>query len=213
MTTGDSCYVFDGEGREYECRVRESRRDASVLEIVSEIAPARPESELQLTLALALLKGEKFDLAVQKCTELGVHAIVPVITKLADIKLKDVSEAQRRVERWKRIALEATKQSGRARVPDIFPPTKLSDLLQVRPSETGLMFSERLGEPIDEVLAHASSPVTILVGSEGGWTDSEITEARRAGWQVVTLGGRTMRAETAAIAVTALIQHRLGDLN
>jgi 16S rRNA (uracil1498-N3)-methyltransferase len=211
LTAGDSCNVFDGEGREYECRVRDSRRDSTILEIVSGVSPARSESELQITLALALLKGEKFDLAVQKTTELGVHAIVPVVTKLADIKLKDAADAQRRVERWKRIALEAAKQSGRARVPDIFPPTTLSDLLQAR-SETGLMFSERLGQSLEGVLANAISPITILVGSEGGWTDSEINEAREAGWQVVTLGGRTMRAETAAIAVTALIQHRLGDL-
>ena len=190
----------------------ESRRDSTILEIVSETTPARPESELQLTLGLALLKGEKFDLAVQKSTELGVQAIVPVVTKLADIRLKDAADARRRVDRWQRIALEAAKQSGRARVPDIFSPATLSDLLQARRSETGLMFSERQGQSIDAVLANASSPVTVLVGSEGGWTDSEIDEARETGWQVVTLGGRTMRAETAAIAVTALIQHRLGDL-
>jgi len=212
MAAGESCYVFDGEGREFECRVLESRRDSTILEIVSETTPARPESELQLTLGLALLKGEKFDLAVQKSTELGVQAIVPVVTKLADIRLKDAADARRRVDRWQRIALEAAKQSGRARVPDIFSPATLSDLLQARRSETGLMFSERQGQSIDAVLANASSPVTVLVGSEGGWTDSEIDEARETGWQVVTLGGRTMRAETAAIAVTALIQHRLGDL-
>lgn len=212
MSVGDSCYVFDGEGREYECIVREARRDSANLEVVSETSPARRESELQLTLALALLKGEKFDLAVQKSTELGVQTIVPLITRLADIRLKDDRDAQRRVDRWQRIALEAAKQSGRAKVPTIFAPTDLTDLLQSRSSETRLMFSERLGQSLDEALINGSGAVTVLVGSEGGWTDAEIDGARDAGWQVITLGGRTMRAETAAIVVTALIQHRLGDL-
>src|SRR5713101_728507 len=85
LKTGDEVFVFDGAGKEFHCRIADSRRDTAQLEVLAEVSPAKPESPLQLTLALALLKGEKFDLVVQKATELGVARIVPVITKHADI--------------------------------------------------------------------------------------------------------------------------------
>src|SRR6266550_1858571 len=81
LKTGDEVYVFNGEGKEFLSRIEESRRDVARLQIIREVEPAGPESQLQLTLALALLKGEKFDLVVQKATELGVTSIVPVMTR------------------------------------------------------------------------------------------------------------------------------------
>ena len=96
LKAGAEVYVFDGEGKEFHCTIEESRRDSAYLKVISEIDPARPESPLQLILAVALLKGEKFDLVVQKATELGVSQIVPVITKLADIRLRDASDADKR---------------------------------------------------------------------------------------------------------------------
>ena len=225
LKAGDEVYVFNGTGKEFHCRVEESRRDHAQLKIISEVDPARPESPLGLTLAVALLKGEKFDLVVQKATELGVTRVVPVVTKLADIRLRDESDAAKRVARWQRIALEAAKQSGRAVIPEINSPLSFESLLQnaltssqpaVATSERNcLMFSERDGQTIlqaKETLPAKPSSLTALVGSEGGWTDEEIARARQAGWTIVTLGGRTLRAETAAIAVTVLLQHIAGDL-
>lgn len=218
LKAGDEVYVFDGEGKEFQCRVEESRRDNAQLKVLSEVTPARSESPLDLTLAVALLKGEKFDLVVQKSTELGVTRIVPVVTKLADIRLRDESDAAKRVSRWQRIALEAAKQSGRAVVPEVAGPVGLESLLQSAGAgltRSCLMFSERDGEPLSKVQKKVPtnlSSLTALVGSEGGWTIEEIATARTAGWPVVTLGGRTMRAETAAIAVAVLLQHLYGDL-
>jgi 16S rRNA (uracil1498-N3)-methyltransferase len=255
LKIGDEVYVFDGAGKEFQCRIEESRRDSARLKIVSEVAPARPESPLHLTLAVALLKGEKFDLVVQKATELGVARVVPVVTKLADIRLRDESDAAKRVARWQRIALEAAKQSGRAVVPEVSSPISFQSLLQNAggapslsgspPSLNRLLFSERDGRSLSEAVgsvrtasvrgrpaaaepaaigppdaraslappAHAGgSDMIALVGSEGGWTDEELAAARDAGWQIVTLGGRTLRAETAAIAVAVLLQHVAGDL-
>jgi len=216
LKVGDEVYVFNGAGKEFHCRVEESRRDTAALEVVSEIDPARPESPLQLTLAVALLKGEKFDLVVQKATELGVSEIVPVVTKLADIRLRDESDATKRVTRWQRIALEAAKQSGRAVVPRIAMPISFSTLLRESDSASlHLLFSERDGQSLkdaSELITAKGSALTALVGSEGGWTDEELTNARDTGWKVVTLGGRTLRAETAAIAVAVLLQHLAGDL-
>lgn len=223
LKTGDDVYVFDGEGKEFHCRIEESRRDTAQLKVISEVVPARSESPLELILAVALLKGEKFDLVVQKATELGVARVVPVITKLADIRLRDDSDAAKRVARWQRIALEAAKQSGRAVVPEIAGPVSFAALLQNARGnlqDAGaelncLMFSEREGQSIMEAKAALPanpSLLTALVGSEGGWTDEELAAARQAGWTIVTLGGRTLRAETAAIAVATLLQHLYGDL-
>lgn len=226
LKAGDEVYVFNGEGKEFHCRIEESRRDTAQLKVISEVTPARSESPLELTLAVALLKGEKFDLVVQKATELGVTRVVPVVTKLADIRLRDASDAAKRVARWQRIALEAAKQSGRAVVPEITGPVSFESLLQdaVAKLQDGtdngqlncLMFSERDGESIraaKEKLSANLSLLTALVGSEGGWTNEELAAARQAGWTIVTLGGRTLRAETAAIAVTTLLQHLYGDLS
>src|SRR5215203_7425526 len=119
LKNGEEVYVFDGHGREFRCTITNTTRDSAVLQIDAEVEPAKSESHLQLNLCVALLKGEKFDLIVQKATELGVKKIVPVITRYADIHLRDEADAGKRVARWQRIALEAAKQSGRAFVPEV----------------------------------------------------------------------------------------------
>jgi 16S rRNA (uracil1498-N3)-methyltransferase len=216
LQRGDEVYVFDGEGKEFQCTIEESRREFAQLNIVAEAQPARPESPLDLTLAVALLKGEKFDLVVQKATELGVTRILPVITERADVRLRDSADGAKRVARWQRIALEAAKQSGRARVPEVAQPIVFKSLVEsFAPSNTFcFMFAERDGESLAEAIKHLPEPKKIiaLVGSEGGWTDEEIAEARKAEWKIVTLSGRTLRAETAAVSVAALLQHLFGDL-
>jgi len=219
LKPGDEVYVFDGEGKEFHCRVEESRRNDARLEVMAEVSPARQESPLSLTLAVALLKGEKFDLVVQKATELGVSSIVPVATRHADLRLRDDSDAAKRIARWQRIALEAAKQSGRAVVPHVSMPASFESLIETASSGrelVRLMFSERDGQSLTEIrktIPANLSSLTALIGSEGGWADEEISEAREAGWAIVTLGGRTLRAETAAIAVAVLLQHLWGDLS
>lgn len=214
LRAGDEVNVFNGVGNEFRCTVASFGRDLVQLEICAAIEPYKPESPLRLTLAVALLKGEKFDLVVQKATELGASAIVPVTTRLADIHLRDASEAEKRVTRWRRIALEASKQSGRTVVPEIAMPASFDSMIGSSADSLRLMFSERYGENLSEALLDKQTPesVSVLVGSEGGWSDEEITTARDAGWRIITLGGRILRAETAAIAVCVLLQHSLGDL-
>ena len=207
LKPGDEVYVFDGRGHEFRCEVSNVRRDVAELRIDAEVEPAKPESQLQLNLGVALLKGEKFDLVVQKATELGVTKITPLITRYADIHLRDASDATKRVTRWQRIALEAAKQSGRAFVPEIRLPVAFE---KVEVEGVGVMFSERDGIALESL--PESQSITGLVGSEGGWADEEIETAKARGFHVVTLGGRILRAETAAIAVTVLLQHRFGDL-
>lgn len=210
LKTGDEVYVFNGVGREFRCTVASTRRDSAELRIEAEVEPAKPESPLQLNLCVALLKGEKFDLVVQKATELGVTKVVPLITRYADIHLRDEADASKRVARWQRIALEAAKQSGRAFVPEISTPLAFDALLDNVKDDVRVMFSERGGGALSSLTS--SSNVTALVGSEGGWSDEELEQAQAHDFHIVTLGGRILRAETAAITVTALLQHLIGDL-
>jgi 16S rRNA (uracil1498-N3)-methyltransferase len=213
LKPGDEVYVFNGEGREFRCIVVPTSRHSTELRIDSEVEPAKPESQLQLKLCVALLKGEKFDLVVQKATELGVRTVVPLITRYADIHLRDEKDAEKRVVRWQRIALEAAKQSGRAFIPAVNAPVSFQSFLAgTKDAELCLMFSERGGASLDLLRDTKARTVTALVGSEGGWSDEEIERARAQNFHVVTLGGRILRAETAAITVTALMQYLFGDL-
>ena len=215
LKIGDRVHVFDGMGREYSAVIEKATRDFAVLEITDEINPKSPESPLDLTLAVALLKGDKFDLVVQKATELGVTTITPVVTRFADVRLRDDADSAKRVNRWQRIALEAAKQSGRAALPQINSPIEFANLIASDFERDGLrvMFAERDGAALSDLPpADTVRSVTALIGSEGGWADEEIESARSSGWQIVTLGGRILRAETAAIALTGLLQHLYGDL-
>ena len=214
LRIGDEAFVFDGAGREFRCVVEETDRNSSLLLITEEVTPASPESALNLTLAVALLKGEKFDVVVQKAVELGVNCVAPIITSRADVRIHNPADAQKKQTRWQRIALEATKQSGRAKLMKIDAPISFDVVTrEANVDELRLMFSERDGTSLANGLASDErSSVTAIVGAEGGWTDEEIDQARACGWKIITLGGRTLRAETAAITVAALLQHRFGDL-
>ena len=214
LRPGAECFVFDGAGNEFRCSVESLARDLALLRIQEQVNPRSSESQLCITLAIALLKGEKFDLVVQKATELGVTRIIPVTTRYADIQLRDQSDATKRVTRWQRIALEAAKQSGRAVVPVVAEPQDIVTLIKKSDPSLRLMFSEKSGIPLSEISSSSSAndSVLVLVGPEGGWADEEVALAVECNWQVVTLSGRTLRAETAAIVATTLVQHTFGDL-
>lgn len=206
LRAGEKIRVFDGEGKEFRCAIETVSKRETVVEIIEETAPAAAESDLELTLAVALLKGEKFDLVVQKAVELGVCKLVPLNTKRADVKLK---EADKKLERWQKIALEACKQSGRARLMRIELPADF-DKFAERANGAKILFAERGGENFMAI--KPGKKMTAVVGSEGGWETSEIESAAARGFQIITLGGRILRAETAAIAAAAILQNNFGDL-
>ena len=205
LREGDMISIFDGSGGEYQCRIDEIGKRSAVVLIQEPIKPLSPESPLDLTLAAAVLKGEKFDLVVQKAVELGVRRLIPLQTMRCDVKTAN------RMERWRRISLEATKQSGRAAIMDVVETAALDDVLARSGSEQIVLFSERNGKSISEL--SPSKAMTAIVGPEGGWDDQELEAAVLGGVRIITLGGRILRAETAAIAVSAILQHRFGDLN
>ena len=204
---GETVQVFDGEDHEFLCEIEKIGKRETNLKILKEIPPATPTSNLDLTLAVAILKGEKFDLAVQKAVELGVTKFVPLQTKRTDVKLKD---SEKKLERWRRIALEAAKQSGRAKLMEIEKPTDFKEFTETAEG-TKILFTETGGAEFSKI--EETKKITAVIGSEGGWEISETEAARKNDFQIITFGGRILRAETAAIVIAGILQHRFGDLN
>ncbi len=207
---GDQICIFDGEGGEFLCRVESVGKKSAELLLVRKVEPTAPESPLDLTLAAAILKGEKFDLVVKKCVELGVTRLVPLITTRCDVRLKD---GERRRERWHKIGIDAARQCGRATLMTIGEPVEFTAFARVNDEEGGLriLFSERNGTSMPGEIA--GKKITAFVGPEGGWDDSELEVARGNNISIVTFGGRILRAETASIAIAAILQHSFGDIN
>ena len=208
LNVGDEVSVFDGRGHEFRCAIGEIGKKSSLLKLVEEIPPASPESEFEITLAATVLNGEKYDLIIQKAVELGVTVLIPLHTVRCDVKIKD---AVKRLSRWRRIALEATKQSGRAKLMLIDEPAAFDAVIANSQNSHLILFSERDGTDFSSI--DVGKRITAFIGPKGGWDDAELEIARARGVKVITLGGRILRAETAAIAITAILQHRFGDLN
>ncbi|MEO5859359.1 MAG: 16S rRNA (uracil(1498)-N(3))-methyltransferase [Pyrinomonadaceae bacterium] len=210
LKVGDTANVFDGEGREFECRIDTIEKRETKVSIVKEITPPSPESPLDLSIAAVLLKGDKLDLVVQKAVELGVNRFIPVTSVRCDVKAADPSK---RASRWKRIAMEATKQCGRARLMQIENVVDFRELINRTNAGdvTRIHFSERDGETFDAV--EGAKKILAFIGPEGGWDDAEIEKATGAGITSITFGGRILKADTAAISIASILQHRFGDIN
>jgi 16S rRNA (uracil1498-N3)-methyltransferase len=212
LGAGARVFVFDGEGAEYECeiaRVAKHEVDLNLLRRLDDVV----ESPLRLTLAQALIKGDKFDWVIQKTTELGVTRIVPLVTDHSDVKRAE-ERAGQRIARWRRIALEALKQCGRRRLVEICEPESFDDFCGSAAQDARLIFSERGGESLAEVSEkmRGVNRLGLCVASEGGWSERELLKAASCGFASVSLGSRILRTETAAIAAVALAQHIFGDL-
>jgi 16S rRNA (uracil1498-N3)-methyltransferase len=161
----------------------------------------------KLTLLLAVFKFDRMEWAIEKCTELGVARIVPAIVRRTDAHL--AAAAAKRVERWRRIALQAAEQSRRTTPPEIAAPMKLSDAVS-SPGNLRIVLSEseqrqQLRDAIESQSAETEEDTILAVGPEGGWTTDELQGFQQAGWISASLGTTILRAETAAIAATAII--------
>jgi 16S rRNA (uracil1498-N3)-methyltransferase len=208
LAEGANVVVFDGCGNEFNCTIAEIKKNETELLLIGKQDATSPESKLRLTLAAAMLKGEKFDLVVQKAVELGVQKLIPLRTKRTEVRSRD---SAKRVERWRKIAMESSKQCGRAFLMTVADPLDFELLLSSGDEATTLIFTERHGANIPDLTD--PKELTMVIGPEGGWDDVELAEAKSAGATLVTLGGRILRAETAAIAIATVLQYRFGDLN
>ena len=211
---GAHIVAFDGCGHEYVTLVERLESEGVVCRILCD-AGEELSPTVSITLGQGLPKGEKFDWVIQKTTELGVSAIVPLLTNRVVSQLPRPHIA-RKVDRWERLAREACKQSGRATVPHLWPPTPLQTFLaSCQSAELKLMLWEcEDTRPLRTVLA-ASTPVAsvaVVVGPEGGLTAQEVACGEAYGFLAVGLGRRILRTETAGIVAVTLLQYQFGDL-
>jgi 16S rRNA (uracil1498-N3)-methyltransferase len=162
-------------------------------------------TSVQVTLVLSIFKFDRMEWAIEKCTELGAARIVPVIARHTEAHL--AAAAAKRVDRWRRIALQAAEQSRRISPPEISPPLKLKDAAAL-PGNLRILLSETENEAtLKDVLQTRSSDGTVIIalGPEGGWTDEEVNLLKEAGWISASLGSTILRTETAAIASLAVV--------
>ncbi|MBP1754461.1 MAG: hypothetical protein H6Q59_859 [Firmicutes bacterium] len=209
MKQGEELVICDGQGKDCYCiisRVTES-------EIIADIQTTQDtgtELRTRITLFQGLPKQDKMELIIQKAVELGVHEIIPVMTKRTIVKLDDKKKEEKKLERWQAIAEGAAKQSGRGIIPTIKPVQTYAGALDYAKSLDRSVIPYENAKGMDytrELINSLTSCNTIgvFIGPEGGFEDTEIDQAERVGIQPITLGRRILRTETAGLAVLAMM--------
>lgn len=216
MKTGDRLELLDGTGMVHEAEIKEIKKEKIVCRIIesgktstSSVESSKVESRIRITLAQSLLKTSRMDFVVEKCTELGVNQIIPMLTE------RTVA-GKAKLDRWKKIAKSAAEQSGRAIIPEISPLMKFEGVLKMRnqfdlaliPWE--LEKEKTLKNVLTDPRITELPDILFLVGPEGGFSQKEIKQAIKAGFVPLSLGKRILRAETAGMAVLAAIMYELG---
>jgi 16S rRNA (uracil1498-N3)-methyltransferase len=189
---GDRLGLFDGQGREVEAEVVQVGRKDAVLRIVGTIEPRRAARDV--VLCTAVPKGQRMEWLVEKCTEAGVGRVLPIVTARG---ARDTA-SDNALRRWRRAAVEAAKQCGRADVPDIVSPVPLAEAVAACADRRLLVADPAAEVGLDEALA-TPGPVALLIGPEGGFDDDERRQLREAGAAPVGLGPLILRIETAAL--------------
>ena len=210
MTPGETLTLCDGAGTDYACTITAVEREAVTLSVDS-AAPTTAEPSLAVTLYMGLPKGDKMELIIQKCVELGVTAIVPVATSRCIVKL-DGKDAAKKQARWQKIADEAAGQSGRGILPVVETPITWKQALARFAAENTLLCYEGGGQPIGKLVTPADTAVSLVVGPEGGFDPAEVEAVTAVGGRIATLGPRILRCETAPIAALAVLMERSGNM-
>lgn len=209
MRPGEAMTLCDGKGTDFD-GVLETVTDRQVTVRITASRPSQAEPTLAVTLYQGLPKGDKMDWIVQKAVELGVTAVVPVATRRSVARLE--GKADKKQERWQRIAAEAAGQCGRGMLPSVERPLSWSQALSCLSGEPALVFYEGGGRPLRELVTPSTRRLSVFVGPEGGFDPEEIDAIRRQGGGVATLGPRILRCETAPLAALTLLMHLSGNM-
>lgn len=205
---GDSVSVFNGRGDEFLARVESAARRDVRVQLLQRVTPAL-ESTTPITLVQAVLKGDKMDEVVRDAVMLGVSAIQPIVTKRSEFTVAAIMRGAR-VERWQRIALASVKQSRRAVLPEILTPLPFETWLDEPAADVRLLLAEPGIDGSEPLAVFKSAPIpstaALVVGPEGGWEPAECALARARGLRLVSLGGRTLRADAVPIAALSVLQ-------
>jgi 16S rRNA (uracil1498-N3)-methyltransferase len=212
LKIGTEIRLFDGKGGTGRAMIEQMTRDVVRLTILD--WQMEESSGPTITLGQGLLTGQKMELIIQKATELGIHAITPFISQHSTVRRQPAGKNKR----WEKISLEACKQCGRPIPLEIREPMDFTQLaLAAQDFSPRLIFWEKeqtttLDSVLGGVLAPATANILFLIGPEGGFSTQEIDMAVSQGFAAVTLGGLTLRAETAALAAMAIVQYLVGNL-
>jgi 16S rRNA (uracil1498-N3)-methyltransferase len=208
LKVGDAIELFRNDGSRYTGCIAECGKESLAVRIIEVLREDAPPL-IRITLLQGIPKPAKMDLIVQKCVELGVSAIIPLIAKRTQYRPTEM-----RAARWQRIAVESCKQSGRSIVPDIATPQDFNAFVPgVSGGKKLLLDPTHTGKSLKEaVRGSKGEPVWILIGPEGGLDIEESELAIGSGFLPVSLGERILRTETAAIAAAAILQYELGDM-
>jgi 16S rRNA (uracil1498-N3)-methyltransferase len=202
LREGEEIEVFDGRGRAARGRVGAIGANSLHVDVTSDVESR--ESPLRIHLAAAIIQLEKFELVLQKATELGAATITPLVTDRVEVRAE---RYRGKAERWAKIVLEAVKQSGRAVIPAVNEPIRFDEFAK----KPGTRFVFDADETPDRA-PDSLTEVTLMIGPEGGLSEREIAIAREAGCTFQRLGPRRLRAETAAITALSIIGARYGDI-
>ncbi len=208
---GDRLTVFNGEGSEWPATIIRIGKNNVTLEL-GESVDATAESPLKIHLVQGISRGDRMDFVVQKATELGVKRITPVLTEYGVVKL-NTERAEKRREHWQKIANSACEQSGRTRLPLIDTPLPMKNWFGDKPAKVDaeLILTPGAATPLASLEA-PNTKACVLIGPEGGFSESEYADAEVSGFTAVSLGPRVLRTESAAIATLAVLQSLWGDL-
>ncbi len=213
LKAGDAVSTFDGVGTGYHGVVEIVEKERTRIRITGEDhAPVEPH--FHLILAQAIPHHEKMEWVIQKGTELGVSRIIPVVAARTVVRPR--AGRWERLDRWRRVALEAARQCGRRRVPEVSEPVALDALLAAPVyDETGtrVILLERASASATLRLPAGARGALALVGPEGGWTDEEARAALGSGFTPAHLGARVLRTETAGLAAAAILMYLAGELS
>lgn len=210
---GDMVRLIDGRGTSHVCEISESRRRAVTCRIIKTLKNSG-EPSLHLTLAIGLSGSAKFDVIIEKATEVGVSRFIPLLTEKARVKVGDRAAATRKMRRWRRVCEAAVKQSARSVIPDIAEPIAFDQFIEgIDPTEAILFHP---GERVDDIAGMTGlrerKRLTLIVGPESGFDRAETDAARSRGIALVSLGPRTLRTETAGIVLPALCIYYAGPV-
>ncbi len=201
--------LFDGHGGEYDaqiCTVEQAR----VCVTLQGFRDDDRESPLHTTLVQGISRGERMDYTLRKAVELGVSAVQPLFTDYCQVQLKG-ERLEKRLTHWNGVVIAACEQSGRNRLPPVYPPRTFAAWLEQLPAGRHLVLDPKAAAGVGD-LHNVTHPLSLIVGPEGGLSDSEIDRLRAAGCQGIRLGPRILRTETAALTALAALQSRWGDL-
>lgn len=209
MKAGELLVLCDGEKNDFLCKIVSAEKELAQLEILEQ-RKNKAEPDVRITLYQCLPKGDKFDFIVQKAVELGVHRIVPVISKRC-VSRPDSKSAAKKVSRWQKISEEAAKQCGRGIIPEIDSLVGFEAAVKNNRG-LGILLYECGGERLNRILEADCREIGIFVGSEGGFEKEEAELAVKSGIKLGTLGTRILRCETAPIAALAVLMNLTGNI-